>query len=271
MGSKASQPKAPGDATPLLYARSDVEGKAFEAQRNLIQSAVGLDGGGTVAADTDGIVYAIWHAKGAAEGESNRIVAVARSTDEAFARERPAFRGRLGACACCGIDANVGSKGTLHVLFRSATGDTQRDIWLLTSTDKGKRFKPRKLGPWKVASCMMSTSAVALGEKGGLFAWETQGQIYWARSKSPSKSPGRPASAPGSGKGRKHPAVARAADGRTILVWTDGTGWKRGGAVVWQVYGVKGRPTAERGRKGDLPAWSRPSAHLEGGTFVIRY
>jgi DNA-binding beta-propeller fold protein YncE len=41
----------------MLYARLDDAGTAFEPQRNLIQVAAGLDGGGSVAADQAGNVY----------------------------------------------------------------------------------------------------------------------------------------------------------------------------------------------------------------------
>ena len=37
------------------------EGSAFEPQRNVMQFAEGLDGGGSVAADVQGNVYVAWH------------------------------------------------------------------------------------------------------------------------------------------------------------------------------------------------------------------
>src|SRR5262249_44499167 len=93
MGSGKAQPKGPSEATPMLYARLDDAGTAFEAQRNVIRAAVGLDGGGSVAADDAGNVYVTWHAPvPGAKGEDNRRVWVARSTDEGktFADEKPA-------------------------------------------------------------------------------------------------------------------------------------------------------------------------------------
>src|SRR5262245_42808241 len=50
MGSGKAEPKAAGGASPMLYARLNDAGDAFEPQRNLIQNAVGLDGGGSIAA-----------------------------------------------------------------------------------------------------------------------------------------------------------------------------------------------------------------------------
>src|SRR5262249_1094300 len=47
--------------TPMLYTRLNDAGSAFEPERNLIQSAYGLDGGGSVGADEAGNVYVAWH------------------------------------------------------------------------------------------------------------------------------------------------------------------------------------------------------------------
>src|SRR5215475_13792248 len=49
--------------TPMLYARLNDAGTAFEPERNL-NSYRALDGGGSVAADKQGNVYVIWHAFG---------------------------------------------------------------------------------------------------------------------------------------------------------------------------------------------------------------
>ena len=68
--------------------------------------AAGLDGGGSVAADAQGNVYAFWHAPkpGNTNGEAGRAVFVARSTDDGktFAPEKLATRQPTGACGCCG-------------------------------------------------------------------------------------------------------------------------------------------------------------------------
>jgi hypothetical protein len=45
----------------MLYARLNDGRTAFEAQRNVMQFAAGLDGGGTVAADSQGRVFVAWH------------------------------------------------------------------------------------------------------------------------------------------------------------------------------------------------------------------
>ena len=65
--------------SPMLYARLNDAGTAFEEQRNLMRHTSILDGGGTVATDAAGNVYVAWHASqaGGEPGEGNRRVWVA--------------------------------------------------------------------------------------------------------------------------------------------------------------------------------------------------
>ena len=115
MGADGAEPKPPGTkATPMLYARLNDAGTAFEPQKNVITSNVGLDGGGSVAADALGHVYVAWHAspKGK-QGEENRTVWVARSKDEGktFEPETKAWDDAVGACGCCGMRIFADAKG----------------------------------------------------------------------------------------------------------------------------------------------------------------
>jgi hypothetical protein len=78
--------------------------------------------------------------------------------------------------------------------------------------------------------------------------------------------------APGAGKGRKHPAVAVNARGETILAWTEGMGWNRGGSVAWQVYDKEGKPAAERGHAAGVPVWSLVAVFVRpDGRFAVVY
>lgn len=56
-----------------------------------------------------------------------------------------------------------------------------------------------------------------------------------------------------------------------ILVWTEGTGWNRGGALEWQVYDKTGKATSESGRRpGAIPVWGLPTVVAESdGRFTI--
>jgi RNA polymerase sigma factor (sigma-70 family) len=275
MGAHKGMPNAPGDATPMLYTRLNDAGSAFEPQRNLIRKAVGLDGGGSVAADAAGNVYVFWHAPDPGKkGEDNRRVWVAVSTDEGktFAPERAASTEPTGACGCCGMRAFADGKGTVYALYRGATDEGQRDTYLLTSADKGKKFVGEDVHPWKVNTCPMSSEAFAQGPGVVVAAWDTKGQVYFSRIDPKTGKRSAPVAAPGAGHGRKHPSVAVNGKGEILLAWTEGMGWERGGSVAWQVYDRDGKPTAERGRAAGVPVWSLVAAFVRPeGRFVIVY
>src|SRR5262249_54300821 len=61
-GSDKAKPRGPENALPMMYTRMNDQSTAFEPERNVIHQAIGLDGGGSVAADDRGNVYVAWHA-----------------------------------------------------------------------------------------------------------------------------------------------------------------------------------------------------------------
>jgi hypothetical protein len=274
-GTTRTTPKDAPTGTPLFYARLNDAGTAFEPQRNLMQGSFGLDGGGTVAADGDGSVVVAWHGLklGGESGEENRQVWVARSTDEGktFAAEKPAAAKATGACGCCGMRGFADAKGNFYFLYRAAGEKIHRDTYLLTSGDHGKSFEATRLHPWELMACPMSSEAFAEGPNGVTAAWETDGQVYSARVDAAKPEAGKPAAPPGAARGRKHPALTFNGKGEMILVWTEGTGWDRGGALVWQVYDNAGKPTGEKGRiDNGIPVWGLPAVVARAdGTFLI--
>ena len=151
-GSKVA-PKAPGNSAPLLYTRLNDAGTVFEPQCNLMTFTAELDGGPAVAADAAGNVYAAWHAgDGRAAGEEGRRFWIARSRDDGktFAREASAWAEPTGACACCSAKAFADSAGNLHVLYRAAAEKVNRDMYLLTSRNRGDSFAGAAVSKWKV-------------------------------------------------------------------------------------------------------------------------
>ena len=277
MGSDRAEPKAPGNAAPMLYARLNDAGDGFEPQRNLIRERPGLDGGGSVAADREGNVYVAWHAPAAGgkeHDEADRQVWVARSGDEGktFSVEAAAIPKRTGVCGCCGMRIAALDGGRVFVAFRSATAQVHRDVHLLASDDHGKTFRIAAVDPWEVGTCVMSTAALAEAKGRLLAAWETREQVYLATLGEGDEKAGKPSPMPGAAAGgRKHPSIAVNDAGGYLVAWAEGTGWQRGGAVAWQVFGKDGRPVARgAGRADGLPAWGVPAAvALRDGTFVV--
>jgi hypothetical protein len=260
----------------MLYTRSDASASTFEPQRNLMTRTFDLDGGGSVAADALGDVFVAWHgrAKGDADTEVGRQMWVARSTDDGatFAPEQPAFKRKTGACGCCGTRALADRRGNLYMLYRAATRGVERDMFLLGSGDKGKSFTGMSLQAWPTQNCPMSSEALADTPSGVLAAWETKGQVAFARIDPKTMRPASAISPAGPGGSRKHPAVAADASGNIVLAWTEGTGWQMGGSLVWQVFDRSGKPTEQRGRvDGGIPVWGLPAvvALADGGFTIV--
>jgi hypothetical protein len=275
-GTQKAQPPNPFQGSPMLYSRSNPGRTAFEPQRNLMQRTYGLDGGGTVAADGAGSVYIAWHGRTDEDpaSESGRRVWIARSRDEGatFAPEEPVSEHPTGACPCCGMRALADPSGRVDLLFRAATGGTERGMVLLASLDRGVSFRAAELHPWQLKACPMSSSSLATSPSGLVAAWETNGQVFFARIH-PDTGASSPAIAPpGDAHNRKHPALAVNARGEILLAWAEGTAWQRGGSLAWQRFDSSGRPIGETGRIDQgIPAWSLPTAvaRPDGGFVVI--
>jgi len=162
-------------------------------------------------------------------------------------------------------------QGGVHLLYRAATESVHRDMYLLSSDNRGQRFSGMLLDQWKINACPMSSASFANGVNGLLAAWETEGQVYFAALNPSKQQPLSPIAATGAAGKRKHPALAANARGETLLVWTEGTGWKKGGSFAWQLYDAQGKTVGEKGEAAGIPAWSlaAPVAEKDGGFTII--
>ncbi|HWE04183.1 MAG TPA: sialidase family protein [Tepidisphaeraceae bacterium] len=272
-GSMSAEPKAPGKLMPVLFARSIDGGASFEPQRNVIQTETGPAEGASVAADDAGSVYVAWHAPMAkGEGEQSRRVLLARSRDDGktFAAETP-VSGQAGTCGCCGLRIAV-ADGSLLALYRTADQHINRNMTLLRVDPATLNPVPQTVGIMQSAVCVMSTSALSKTPAGELGAWEINGQIFWSSiTAQPDRLSAMPV--PGPAGGRKHPALAANGAGQILVVWTQGTGWNKGGTIAWQIYEPSGTPSPNgAGRADKLPVWGAPAAFAKrDGSFVIVY
>lgn len=274
MGSSEAQPRGPKGASPMMYTHSTDNGRRFMKERNVIQHAVGLDGGGTVAADNQGNVYVLWHAGAGKKGEENRRVWMAKSTNsgKSFAREVAISPAAAGACGCCGMTATVGNDSRLYVLFRGAETVEQRDMYLLASQGTAQTTKSRLLEKWPIKSCPMSTSSTYVTDHQVAVSWESQEQVAFTTLEDGKIKNTPIIHAPDTGKNRKHPAVAVNSEGEMLLAWTEETGWQKGGSLHWQLFDKSGNPTAKKGHKANaVPVWGRPTAMVnsDGGFTII--
>ena len=277
-GAAKATPANPIQGAPMLYTRSgsDPSPSSFEPQRNAMTRTYGLDGGGCVAADGSGNVYVAWHGRTDDDpaSESGRRVWLARSRDDGatFAAEEPVSQHPAGACACCGMTALASGSGQVDLLFRAATGGTERGMVLLHSRDGGSSFSAHPVQSWRLNACPMSSAALVEGPglSGTWAAWETSGQVYFARI-DPAGGVAPPIAPPGDPHNRKHPALAVNDRGEVLLAWSEGTGWQRGGDLAWQRFDRAGLPQGEPARLDrGIPAWSFPAAAMRpDGGFVL--
>src|SRR5262249_37454542 len=248
-------------------------GTAFEPERNLNRYR-GLDGGGSVAADPMGNVYVVWHALSpGGTNEAGRAIFVARSEDEGktFQRERRATVKDTGACGCCGVRAFADHYGAVYILYRAASEKVKRDEILLVSPRPGAEFQFAQAAPWITRTCAMSSARLSEGNNRVWAGWETKNQVYFAWVDPKTLKVSTPIAPAGSVK-RKHPVAVANAEGETLFVWTEGTGWARGGAGAWQLYDKEGKATSDKGRVAGVPVWSLATAFVEqDGAFVLIY
>ena len=166
--------------------------------------------------------------------------------------------------------------GRLFFLYRTAAQGVYRDMNLEESQDDGKSFVvgqllPARFSQWRLNACPMTTADLTEAGPRVLTAWETAGPVYYAQAPR-GKIEFDAVPAPGPADDRKHPAVAGNTRGETLLAWTEGTGWGKGGKVAWQMFDAAGQPTQVRGCAPGVPVWGLVAAcPRPDGSFTILY
>jgi hypothetical protein len=196
--------------------------------------------------------------------------------------------------------AVIDEKGVIHLIYFA--GEPARGDLFYTQLRPGKEhFQPsipvNSEAGSAVAVGTIRGGQLALGKKGRvhvawngataarpsdpsggsttdvLAAWETRGEVYFCRT-NPKTGETALAVSPSSGDSkRKHPAAAGNGRGEIILVWAEGTGWQKGGALVWQVFDGSGRASDLKGRIDDgIQVWGLATvvARPDQGFTIIR-
>ncbi|HMJ60982.1 MAG TPA: hypothetical protein VK493_04435, partial [Bryobacteraceae bacterium] len=138
----------------------------------------------------------------------------------------------------------------------------------LTSPHDAQGFAGRKLDTWDVNACPMTSMDFAQAGEKVEGAWETAGQVYF-EDLTATNAPR--VSAPEGGQNHKHPRIAIASDGATLMAWTEGTGWNRGGSLAWQLYNAVGKPIGKKSTAPGLPAWTFGAVVAKPGGFLLLY
>ena len=149
---------------------------------------------------------------------------------------------------------------------------TNRDVYALSSNDRGQSFQGGRVHPWSIAACPMTSMSIVAARDRVLGAWETAGQVFYADIRSGASNGRAFIAAPGEGTGRKHPRLAVNGKRETLFTWTEGMAWARGGSVAWQLFDRSGMPLGTNGKQPGVPVWSFAAviAH-PNGSFRIFY
>jgi len=261
-GNDVDQPSPRLIGLALMYSSLKDDGQSFNAQRSLIASGFGIDGGASIAIDPPGHIAIAWHAPSKADGdETSRRVFVMQSTNEGatFSKPRAIGAAGTGACACCATETFFDADHRLNVIFRTARELVHRDMMLLTLGNDGRELQSTTLSAWNVGKCVMSTSSAA----GNVIAVESQDHVLvFSDANQPPIQLGK--------NNPKHPRVAVSKD-QVLVAWTEETGWNKGGKMVWQLFNRKLVPLLS-GEGKDLPVWDYPAVATMGdGTFLVFY
>ena len=160
------------------------------------------------------------------------------------------------------------------MLYRTAEQTVNRDMHLLRSSDHGNTFSSTKLDAWEVPQCVMSSAAILASDDKTFAAWETESQVRFARIDDVANDQQQRKLSPmPTNVSRKHPVLAMNSTGHIILVWTEGTGWQRGGALAWQVFDPSGNAMpGATGTVDGVPVWSFAAVFATGeDRFTILY
>lgn len=165
--------------------------------------------------------------------------------------------------------AFAGESGRLALLYRTANGKS-RDMRLLISADKGKSFDSKIVSRWEIDTCPMSDPGLAESDDRLLVVTGKKGRIKLSGVPNPWKVGFAPINMLAS-KDARLPVVANNRKGGTLIAWTEGTGWNRGGTLAWQVTQSDWLTSTETRRiKGAVPVWGILSAvAMPDGDFVI--
>jgi hypothetical protein len=256
--------------TPMWYARLALGARAFEPQRAIGDDTKYLDGGGTIAADSHGGVYIVWHARGATDGEMHRQMRLAVSTDDGahFASDT-VLANPGGACSCCSVQALIDASGWMQLIYRSAGDGIHRDATWMTVGPLGAS-PPVTLQPWQLPACPMTTFAIAEGGGALVGAWMSEQQIYTATLDPKTRTASAPSSMNGAGS-RNHPALAINKDGDRLVAWIEGANRSRDGSVAWELRDASGARLASQADAGVVPPLTllAPIARPDGSFVLI--
>ena len=244
------QRKLPPDQWGVFYSYLEPKQEAFTPSRNLNHKP---SDNFSVAANANGDVAVIWMAK-------NLFVNMSRDNGETFGDAEAVAV--ADPCECCASRAFFSKNGTLYIDYREKANN-MRDMHLLTRAKDDATFSKRKISttPWQVNACPMAGTFLAGAKTGLIMAWETKGQIFYARF-DPAAGLLQPKEIKAAAKG-KWPVALAAPDGSTLV------SWKNGSTLAWQLYDTADQPIGVAESKPSPNANRHAGVVTKEGNFLL--
>lgn len=246
----AYQRKLPQDQWGVFYAHRDPGEMAFTKAVNLNHKP---SDNYALAANEKGEVAVIWMAGGVFVNSSKDNGATFSEAERVEVAD---------PCECCAARAAFGSGGALIIDYRDKAANV-RDMHLLVRKSGAKNFVKEKVSvtPWEVAGCPMTGTYLTTGKKDEIVAWETKGQIFYARIDAVTGK--RKTGEIKVAERGKWPVALVAADGSVLV------SWKNDSKLNWQMFDASDRVSGKAGSKAS-PNGTRHSGVTTGsGEFLL--
>lgn len=260
------------DHKGIYFSRLNATKDAFEPQRNLLPNTLEIDGGGTIAADSKGNVYVLWHSVNEGEDESAGRIYMKISNDggETFSSAKCVDCPASGTCSCCSMKALADDQGHIYVLYRAAGQNIHRDTTLLTcnntSCDKAQSYSSKRLQGWQINACPLTMFALANTVDGIFAGWETQGKVNFRLANCDDTK------TLSFGVSAKYPVIAANQHGDLLFSWTEQPGGESGATANWQLCNHDGNLEAKLGSQPGIKKWSFSAAVSQpNGDFLLIY
>jgi hypothetical protein len=239
--------KGKGQDGELFVWRSADGGKTWSkpAQVSDVPGAA-REGLHTMAAGPKGVVFAAW--LDLREKGTRLMATISKDSGRTWSPNFPVYESPDGhICECCHPSAVIAADGTIHVMFRNWL-DGSRDMWLATSRDGGRTFASRKVGEgtWVLNACPMDGGGLAVKGNGEIVtSWRREKSIFW--------TDGAQFHAPD--WAGKDSALALDAQGKPVIVWTEGMRVMAFDGAVHELAPHGGFASVAASASGVLAAW----------------
>ena len=246
----AYQRKLPKDQWGVFYSYLDSGKNEFAPGRNLNHKP---SDNYSLAADEKGNVAVVWM--------SGKIY-VSSSQDNGETFKDPLLVPTADPCECCASRALFSGNSVLSIAYREKANN-MRDMYLLRKQIAEATFTRQKISsiPWEITGCPMTGTFLANAKSGPVMAWETKGQISYARLNSiDSLASAKEIKAAPKGK---WPIALATSDGTVLVSWKNGTN------LFWQLRDPGDKPIGETKSQPSRNSNRHAGVLLSDGNFLL--